>query len=519
MATLGSRLRAMLFGIEKNAEAIDLGAKSKRNRKGVASVGESQPVGGQPKPAWSESKRNVAATSPSAPKAPELRIEVVEGAPDLDIVTPRINHLEWLQTPQLFVDFQDPVTKAIIRDPVIVYSNNQIYFHDRSALPQIRARHPLSGQPISEAAISTDAEIASIFFKLHRASWGSAEENERASARIGFIRRRDELLQLAGQGNKWQANLSGANGVTLNQQMKQFQDDLTRLQARLSTRCQILRAECITAHNQQLLTRLEAKDGIIRSTIYKFLDPNPQLPLHMITSPVVIVSKSGNLAQTYVHEEQELRDYIRQHQQHPVTGQKATSEEIKADEKITQIMQEFRRGRFSLQVASLKSELGHCIRPLEVETKVTQLESDLQALDGRLEQRKTEILQEWQAQHEITNFKNQLRIDRRNHAHLQYWNEKTDRCWHGYGGKEIVFENRHYRVPTRIYYMMLSAGREYTTVADFKQNVDKWRQTKSWNPFSSVTRSAHAAAVYQAPDIDQAAKALEARSQRPEAHL
>ncbi|GEM_PF-5518848 len=102
----------------------------------------------------------------------------------------------------------------------------------------------------------------------------------------------------------------------------------------------------------------------------------------------------------------------------------------------------------------------------------------------------------------ITTTIQNLKIDRKNTSHLEFWNDKTDTCWHGRGGIEIIYNGTSYRVPTHIHKMMeLAANKEnYQELEVFAAALSKarpsFRNFFSSNPFSFLTRNEITNKVY-----------------------
>jgi hypothetical protein len=104
-----------------------------------------------------------------------------------------------------------------------------------------------------------------------------------------------------------------------------------------------------------------------------------------------------------------------------------------------------------------------------------------------------------------------LCLDKNNIAHLKFWANEADSCFHGFGGKEIsiIDENNQvqtFRVPTRVFKMMGIIDRDYPNAESFERDFTQARTTKPSffsNPLSFWTRSQLTQLVYNAQKIDE----------------
>ncbi|MCE0723041.1 MULTISPECIES: hypothetical protein [Legionella] len=112
----------------------------------------------------------------------------------------------------------------------------------------------------------------------------------------------------------------------------------------------------------------------------------------------------------------------------------------------------------------------------------------------------------------ITLLKEKLNLDRHNHEHLAYWQEKTKAG----GGTLVEYNGTYYKVPSKIAQMMKMDADSFSSYIDFKDEIDKIRKSdesaKNTNSLYSffgevknkITRDKVTQALYEIDDIEEA---------------
>jgi hypothetical protein len=101
-----------------------------------------------------------------------------------------------------------------------------------------------------------------------------------------------------------------------------------------------------------------------------------------------------------------------------------------------------------------------------------------------------------------------LKIDKNNVTHLQFWHDQTDHGCHGCGGVEVIHQTtgQSFRVPTRVAKMMdiASEVNDYPTHTDFIMALNQARSKRPhwWNnPLSWTTRTQNTKTLYEANTV------------------
>ncbi len=105
-----------------------------------------------------------------------------------------------------------------------------------------------------------------------------------------------------------------------------------------------------------------------------------------------------------------------------------------------------------------------------------------------------------------------LKINLHNEADFIFWSNETRRCFHGYGGMDVMFNNPRtgettkYKIPTRIHELMRVANTTTPLqgMSSFLQRLDYARShNPRWtnNPFALLTRKASVKEIYDAEDL------------------
>lgn len=92
----------------------------------------------------------------------------------------------------------------------------------------------------------------------------------------------------------------------------------------------------------------------------------------------------------------------------------------------------------------------------------------------------------------------QICLDKNNPQHLAFWASNTDTgCW-GWGGTPIICKGREYRIPRRIYQLMMVVAADHPDVDTFEKEFNAARTQRPWfsNPFSSFFRHGITDRVY-----------------------
>lgn len=101
--------------------------------------------------------------------------------------------------------------------------------------------------------------------------------------------------------------------------------------------------------------------------------------------------------------------------------------------------------------------------------------------------------------------KREQKLDKYKLEDLQHWHQKTDHCWHGWGGTSITLGNQTFRVPYRIFNMMNVIAEDHIDKEAFNAALEKARKETSYNPFlsfkcvSDIYRASATENAYQTP--------------------
>ena len=107
----------------------------------------------------------------------------------------------------------------------------------------------------------------------------------------------------------------------------------------------------------------------------------------------------------------------------------------------------------------------------------------------------------------IDECKQNIKIDLRNRQHLEYWHNKTDHGLLGLGGVAVNYKNETFRIPRRIYQMMLAIREKHQTKSEVIQALDMARNLKPtfFNRLFScvVNRNESTTTVYEHSDLER----------------